>query len=162
MDPWGHARDDEGYDVDTARSGDICEHLPGTISAEDSILDAARRMRGLRVGTLLVSDDSGHPLGLITSRDIVMRCVAAGRPVWATRVEDVMSRPALTIDEHAPVEDALRMMGEAMVRRLVVVEAQGRVTGLLTLDDIVDGVVGALLSAQAGPVPPRGRVHRPD
>ena len=146
---------------DTVRAGDICQRLPGTISPESSIQDAARQMRALRVGTLLVSDDSGHPRGILTSRDIVRRCVAAGRPARGTRVGDVMSRPALTIDEHASVEDALHTMGEAMVRRLIVVESEGRLTGLLTLDDIVDGVVGALLSTNGGPVSLRRHGHRP-
>jgi len=52
-------------------------------------------------------------------------------------------------------------MGEAMVGRLIVVESEGRLTGLLTLDDIVDGVVGALLSTNGGPVSLRRHGHRP-
>lgn len=122
---------------------DVCSPLPETIARIDSVEDAARRMLAHGVGTLVVTDDRGHPEGILTDRDIVTRCVATSTPVDSTLVGDVMSTEVVTVAEDATIEDALQMMADEVVRRLVVVADEDHVVGVLALDDVIDGILAA-------------------
>lgn len=99
---------------------------------------AAARMRAEEVGTLVVVEDGNRPVGLITDRDIVTRCVAEARIPGQTRIEDVMSTPAICAPEDTPIEDALARMASLPQRRLVVTDARGLLVGLLALDDVLE------------------------
>lgn len=121
----------------------ICTRLPETMSPDDTVLSAAERMLSQDVGTLVVTDSDGQPEGIVTDRDIVIRCVAEELAPAKTRVKDVMSRDVLTVHEDAAVEAALEMMADREVRRLVVVNSAGRVVGIVSLDDFLEGVVAA-------------------
>jgi CBS domain-containing protein len=116
---------------------------------------AARRAQ-YDVGTIVVMDvrSPDHPAGLVTDRDIAVRCVAEGLNPDETPVARLMTSPAQTIDEGTPVEDATRRMASAGTRRLVVTDASGRAVGILSLDDVLDvvveetGAIGRLLHKQ--------------
>lgn len=122
---------------------DICSHTPETISRIDSVEDAARRMRAHGVGTMVVTDEDMHAEGIVTDRDIVTRCVASGLTAESTTVADVMSTQVVTVRDETSIEDALRMMADVVVRRLIVVDADDRVIGVLALDDVLDGILSA-------------------
>lgn len=121
----------------------ICTRLPETTSAEDTVLSAAQRMLSQDVGSLVVTDSDGQPDGIVTDRDIVVRCVAEGLLPEKTKVRDVMSRDVQSVHEDTAVEVALEMMADREVRRLVVVNSAGRVAGIVSLDDFLEGVVAA-------------------
>lgn len=121
----------------------ICTRLPETTSAEDTVLSAAQRMLSQDVGSLVVTDADGQPDGIVTDRDIVVRCVAEGHRPDLTKVKDVMSRDVQSVHEDTAVEVALEMMADREVRRLVVVNSAGRVAGIVSLDDFLEGVVAA-------------------
>jgi CBS domain-containing protein len=121
----------------------ICTRLPETTSPEDTVLSAAQRMVSQEVGTLVVTDRDGQPEGIITDRDIVIRCVAEELQPSRTRVAQVMSRDVQTVHEDTAVEVALETMADREVRRLVVVNDAGRVAGIVSLDDFLEGVVAA-------------------
>src|SRR5688500_8938915 len=91
-------------------------------------------MRRAGVGAF-VARAAGAPAGSVTERDLAFRVLAEGRDPRTTRVADVMSRPLLTIEPSASVEDAARKMKEMRVKRLVVV-LDGQVRGILTTTDI--------------------------
>jgi CBS domain-containing protein len=96
------------------------------------------------VGTLVIVD-GGHPqkaVGILTDRDIALRCVASRLDPVETPIADVMSSPVHTVDEHTPIEDAVARMGRAATRRLVVTGDDNSVAGLLSLDDILEVVIG--------------------
>lgn len=121
----------------------ICTRLPETTSAEDTVLSAAQRMLSQDVGTLVVTDADGQPDGIVTDRDIVVRCVAEDLRPARTKVKEVMSRDVQSVHEDTAVEVALEMMADREVRRLVVVNSAGRVSGIVALDDFLEGVVAA-------------------
>lgn len=121
----------------------ICTRLPETTSAEDTVLSAAKRMLSQEVGTLVVTDADGRPEGIVTDRDIVVRCVAEDLRPGSTKVERVMTQDVQTVHEDTAVEVALEMMADREVRRLVVVNDAGRVAGIVALDDFLEGVVAA-------------------
>jgi predicted transcriptional regulator len=121
----------------------ICTRLPETTSGDDTVLSVAKRMVSQDVGTLVVTDSHGQAEGIVTDRDIVIRCVAEGLKPDRTKVREVMSIDVQSVHEDTAVEVALEMMADREVRRLVVLNAAGRVTGIVSLDDFLEGVVAA-------------------
>lgn len=111
-------------------SRDIIAVLPG-----DTALDAARLMQEYNIGALPVVS-AGEVRGMITDRDIVTRCVAAGKNAYETKVGDMMSTDIAFVSPEQPVRDAVRLMGAEQVRRLPVVK-DGYIDGMISLADIV-------------------------
>ena len=121
----------------------ICTRLPETISPEDTVLTASRQMMDHEVGTLVVTDGAGMPVGIVTDRDIVIRCVAEGLNPEKTKVARVMTTEVHTVHEDMSVEVGLEELADKEVRRLVVVNDAGRVAGIVALDDFLEGIVEA-------------------
>ena len=99
-----------------------------------TIAQVAKTMAEIETGAVPVTDDS-RVVGLITDRDIVIRVVAEGMPL-DTPVSEVMSEGVETCREDDNVADAAAKMGARQIRRLVVLNAQGRLAGILSLGDI--------------------------
>jgi CBS domain-containing protein len=118
----------------------VCQREIDTAETLESVRIAAQRMASRCVGTLLVLDARGRPVGILTDRDIALRVVADGRPASETTVAEVMTRDPKTISELAPIEDALALMRLHAVRRLPVVSPQGQLVGVVTLDDVLASV----------------------
>jgi CBS domain-containing protein len=119
----------------------ICTRLPETISRDDTVLTAARQMLDHEVGTLVVTDGEGMPEGIVTDRDIVLRCVAEKLRPDKTKVGVVMTAEVHTVHEDTSIEIGLEEMADKEVRRLVVVNDSGRVVGIVSLDDFLEGLV---------------------
>lgn len=136
--------------------GRIVTRVVVTAARNESVRAIARRMAENNVGTVVVLDDDGRePAGVITDRDIAVRCVADGFDPAMMRAGDLMSRPARTVYEHVPIDQALARMADAGTRRLVVVGEDSRVAGVFCLDDVLGLMagelesVGRILAAQA-------------
>jgi CBS domain-containing protein len=113
-----------------------------------SLPEAAAAMRRYRVGTLLVvSEGPGprRPVGIVTDRDIALQGFASE----ATVVADAMTPMVASIGEDADSHEALEAMRAHGVRRLVVMRASGEVAGILSIDDLLDGIAADLVSASA-------------
>jgi CBS domain-containing protein len=98
-------------------------------------------MREAGVGTLVVVDDERRPVGVLTDRDVALRCVAERRDPDATPVAAAMTAPAVCVAEPTPIEDALQRMAGISARRLVVTDDDGRLVGILALDDVLELLV---------------------
>jgi CBS domain-containing protein len=113
---------------------------------------AAALMRKYHVGALLVTEDPSveqvAAVGVITDRDIVVHAVARGLDMAGTTVGDVMTPAVATVARDADVHEALELMRAEGVRRLVVTDGT-RAMGILSMDDVVDGIA-ADLSSLAG------------
>lgn len=118
--------------------GKICTRTVATASGGESIVDVARRMAEYNVGTVVVVDADRRPVGIVTDRDIVIRGVATGRAGEGTPASALMTGRVRTVDEGLPIEEALRAMAAAEVRRLVVTGAEGTLAGLVSLDDVLE------------------------
>lgn len=105
------------------------------VDAEDSVLAAAERMRTFDLGFLPVCDGAGKPVGAITDRDIVLRCVAPQKPL-TTRVSDVMTRDVVFCRPDADLREAEVVMVTAQKSRLMVVDEHGVLVGVISLSDI--------------------------
>ena len=105
-----------------------------TCRSSAPVKEAAGYMRDRDIGDVLVVDD-GSIRGIVTDRDIVVRCVAEGGDVRDAKVSDVCSSNLTTVAADASIEEAARIMRDNALRRLPVVEG-GRPVGIVTLGDL--------------------------
>ena len=107
-----------------------------TVSREANLQVAAKLMRDGDMGALPVVDETRKLVGIITDRDIVVRAAAEERDLRQTMVAEVMTREVHTARPDDFVFQAIRLMGDKQVRRIPVVEADGRLAGILSMADI--------------------------
>lgn len=118
-------------------------------SPDDSIQTVAHIMKENDVGAVLVTEE-GIPRGILTDRDLVVRCIAEENDCEVTLARDVMSRSVETISVDDGIYSVVKKMKEGGVRRLPVVDDDGKAVGLLSFEDIFDLIaveVGALRDA---------------
>jgi len=135
--------------------GRICVRSVDIAEMDEAAIACARRMHARKVGTLVVVDKEQHPLGMVTDRDLTIRVLAEGRDPTQTTISEVMTRFPHTVNEETPIEEALGIMRCGPFRRLPVVNREGCLVGLLSLDDILDllaeefGEIGRLLRKES-------------
>ena len=114
---------------------DLMTSNPSTIEPDKTVADAAKLMRDEDAG--LVPIVEGQKLvGTITDRDIAIRVVAEGKDPQSTTVRDVMTSRLVTVDPDQDLDEALRLMAEHQVRRLPVVEEDGKLVGIVAQADV--------------------------
>lgn len=118
--------------------GKICVREVWTAESGETIRAAARRMVEGHVGSLVVLDDGRKPIGILTDRDAITRCIADGLNADTTTVGELMSSPVTMVREGTPIEDALEQMASCHVGRMPVVDDRGHLVGILALDDVID------------------------
>jgi CBS domain-containing protein len=118
--------------------GRICVRSVVTTAPEESVSTAAALMDREGVGTVVVLGEDRRPVGILTDRDIALRCVGRGLDPEVTDVGDVMTSPVETVSEETSIEDAVAGMGRRGLRRMVVVDRQDRLAGIVALDDVLD------------------------
>ncbi len=127
--------------------GTLCQRNVVTVSPADELSVAARLMRERHIGCLVVVEGSGGgvvPVGMLTDRDIVVAIIARETESGQLQVGDVMTRNPVSVPESESLSTALRQMRAIGVRRLPVVGRRGELTGLLSLDDVLDTLVSEL------------------
>lgn len=107
-----------------------------TVAPETKVADVADRMDLHGVGTVVVVDGERRPLGIVSDRDLMRRVVAPNRDPEKTLASDVMTADPATGEVDEPLERVLARMRERKVRRLPILR-EGRVVGLVALDDVV-------------------------
>lgn len=134
---------------------DLAVHQVATTSADKSILDCALQMRREHVGSLIIVDDAGHPVGMITDRDITIEGVARNLDLGVTKVRDLMTSPVVTARETEGMVMALARMRENGIRRLPIVDDAGCLVGVVTnsnlikeLSELLDGLVRNISSSK--------------
>jgi CBS domain-containing protein len=126
------------------------------IHPESTLQEAADRMKALNIGPLPVCEDD-RLVGMLTDRDITIRATAAGRDPLVTPVRDAMTRDVIYCFEDQLVEEAAKLMKEKQVRRLLVLNHDKRLVGIVSLGDLAietgdDELVGDTVEAISEPV----------
>ena len=123
----------------------FCRKEVATTRTNDTVVDAARRMQEKHVGAVVVVDGVGRPVGMLTDRDIACRVIAEGRDPAKTPVDAAMSRDLVTVRRDGTIDEVAFSMRKQGVRRVPIVDAEGKLSGLVAFDDLV-----VLLSAELG------------
>jgi len=108
---------------------------PRTVTADSSVAEAARLMRDEDTGIAPITEGE-RLVGVITDRDIAIAVVAEGKDPQSTKVTEIAARDLVTIDPQQELDEALRLMAQHQVRRLPVVEEDGKLVGILAQADI--------------------------
>jgi CBS domain-containing protein len=120
------------------------------IGEKETLADAARKMRELNVGSLPICGEDNRLKGMVTDRDIVVRCIAEGGDPTTVRAGELGQGKPVTIGADDPIEEALKTMKEHQVRRLPVIDGHDLV-GIVSQADVARNVdpsrVGEVLEA---------------
>jgi CBS domain-containing protein len=134
--------------------GQLCQREVVTTRAGEELTAASQEMRARHVGFLVVVEPAAAPgrlrvVGVLTDRDIVVAVLARDIDTRALKVGDVMSREPLLAEESQPVESVLCLMREVGVRRVPVVDRDGLLVGVLSLDDVLEAMAEQLVNIAA-------------
>jgi CBS domain-containing protein len=108
---------------------------PSTVEPDKTVVEAARIMKQEDAGVVPVTEN-GRLTGMVTDRDIAIRVVAEGKDPQSTTVREVASTNLVTLDPQQDLDEALRLMAKHQVRRLPVVEEDGRLVGIVAQADV--------------------------
>ena len=113
------------------------------------VQEAAQKMLKLGVGALPVCDGE-KILGIVTDRDITLRAVASGRDIQNTKAREIMSSPIVYCFENQDIEEVSRIMEVKQIRRLVVLNQEKKLVGIVSLGDVAvktgrDDLAGEIL-----------------
>jgi CBS domain-containing protein len=136
---------------------EVCNREVVIAQRDDTALQAAKLMRQHHVGALLaVEERDGRriPVGIVTDRDLVVEIVAPGLDATVITVGDIMVTKLVTVKESSGVFEAIQCMRSKGIRRLPVVDDNGGLVGIVTLDDLLGllanelGAVGRLVERE--------------
>jgi CBS domain-containing protein len=131
-----------------------------TVGPGETLQVAAAKMRDLNVGALPVVDGS-RLVGMITDRDIAVRACAAGKDPTRAAVREAMTPQVVWCFEDQDIVEAAAIMEEKAIRRLMVVDHEERLTGVITVDDLAaaarqQALAGEVIDSAVAPRPPAG------
>lgn len=144
----------KGIGVTTAR--EIMHRDAECIGENESLVDAARKMRDLGVGALPICGEDDRLHGIITDRDIVIKCLAEGRDPTTARAADLAQGPPFYAEENVDLDQVMHQMMDHRIKRLPVVANQ-RLVGMISEADLARNLpedalgqfVGAIKSGPA-------------
>jgi len=102
---------------------------------DSTIYDLARLMDQNRIGCIVIAEDD-KPIGIVTERDIITKCLAKEMKPREVKAKDIMSSPVITIEPDAEMLEAAKVMVSRMIRRLPVVE-NNKLVGIITTSDMI-------------------------
>lgn len=120
--------------------GEICNREVVIVQRDDTVLQAAKLMRQHHVGDLLAVEERDRrriPVGIITDRDLVVEIVAPELDPKVITVGDIMVTKLVTMKESSGVFESIQCMRKKGIRRLPVVDDEGGLVGIVTLDDLL-------------------------
>lgn len=121
------------------RVADVMTENPQCATEQDTLEQAAKMMADHDCGAIPVVDSKGSRkvIGMITDRDITIRAVARGKN-GSTKVADAMTRKVHTVHENDPLDKVFKVMSEAKVRRVPVVNSAGEILGIVAIADVAE------------------------
>ncbi len=128
------------YFIEVKKISQIMSKSLFAVPKDTTVNQALAEMAGKPVSCLVIAENN-HPAGILTERDVA-RLLIDHRDIRRMKVEKVMSHPVQTVQLTTPVHEATKIMKQKKIRRLVVVNKNGEIAGLITQSDIVRGLEG--------------------
>jgi len=122
-------------------AGEYCNREVVVVSKSEPVSEAISLMRSHHVGDVVVVETTAtgaKPVGILTDRDIVLEILAEGVDLGTVSIGDVMSYELTTVTQDTKLIDTIKLMRDDGVRRIPVVNQQGVLEGLLSMDDILE------------------------
>ncbi|MEI3356253.1 MAG: CBS domain-containing protein [Clostridia bacterium] len=110
---------------------DVC-----TVKPETKIQEVAKLMAENQIGCVPVCDSNNCVCGIVTDRDILLRCVACEKDTNQTQIKDIMSQNVCTCKQDDDMTNAQTKMGQNQIRRLPVCDSNNKIVGILTIGDL--------------------------
>jgi signal-transduction protein with cAMP-binding, CBS, and nucleotidyltransferase domain len=110
-----------------------------------SAQDIAQMMVKEKVGSVIIIDKKGIPIGIVTERDIVTRVCLKDVAASRIKLEEIMSTPLISVMSYDSIDTASRVMIKNNIKRLAVLEEDDRIVGLLSVTDITRRLAKILL-----------------
>ncbi|MCK4953246.1 CBS domain-containing protein [Candidatus Bathyarchaeota archaeon] len=108
---------------------------PVTVKPNSSVQDVAKIMSEKKIGSIIISGN-GELSGILTERDLVRKVLARGKDPKSVKVNEIMSKPVVRINENSDLLDASELMKKKNIRRLVVVDKTKKIVGILSTNDM--------------------------
>ena len=106
-----------------------------TIDSDSSVMKAVKMMNENEIGCLIVTR-RGKAVGIVTERDLLARVIAKSKNPKKTRVREIMTKPLISGQPEMDLEEATKLMFKMKIKKLPVVESEGKLAGLITLTDV--------------------------
>jgi CBS domain-containing protein len=129
--------------------GELCNRDTVIANRDDTVAEAAKLMRQHHVGDVIVVEERNGmrvPVGIVTDRDLVVEIMATDLDPGVITVGDIMEPELVTVKESVGVFEAMQYMRSKTVRRLPVVDENGALVGILTIDDLLELLSEELLA----------------
>ncbi|MBU6375319.1 MAG: CBS domain-containing protein [Bdellovibrionales bacterium] len=108
-----------------------------SVKPEDSADQVVQLMKQKNVGSVLVCDSNQKPVGIVTDRDLVLRCMGQHKDARQCQVKDLMTPAPRVIKETDGIYDCIDAMHDGEIRRLPVVNSQGKAVGIVSFGDLL-------------------------
>jgi CBS domain-containing protein len=125
-----------------------------------TIQDVAKLMRDEDVGSVVICDENDMPLGVITDRDIAIRCVSEDKNFSQCRAQDFMSRPANCLSEDVGLHEIVETMRDKQIRRVVITDADGTPVGVISHGDVIRLMANELRELTEGTAPKHDKLGK--
>ena len=106
-----------------------------TIDSDASVMKAVKIMNENEIGCLIVTR-RGKAVGIVTERDLLARVIAKSKNPKKTKVREIMTKPLISGQPEMDLEEATKLMFKMKIKKLPVVESEGKLAGLITLTDV--------------------------
>ena len=107
-----------------------------SVGLNTKVLDCVKTMGKRKVSCAVIASDDGGAIGIVTERDLVTKVIADALDPAKVLVRDIMSTPIITVTPDASMSDAAELMSEYMIRRLVVLDSDQNLVGIITAGDL--------------------------
>jgi CBS domain-containing protein len=118
------------------------------IASNPSVLDATKLMLKNKIGSVVLVNKDKRPVGIVTERDVLRKASTTRRKLAEIKVREVMSSPVTTVRPFDSVDTAAEAMARKRIKRLVVVEQDGSMAGIVSLTDITRKLAKILADEQ--------------
>lgn len=109
-----------------------------TIDGEDNVCAIAKKMEECNIGSIVVTQN-GKPVGIVTERDLIRRCLSKCAEPLKIKASDIMSKPLICCGPDTTIQDAAKLMISNLIRRLLVCDGN-EIKGIITSSDLMNTV----------------------
>ncbi len=117
--------------------GEIARREVVTGTPTETAAELAYKMRERGIGSVVIVNENNEPIGIVTERDLVIKVVSEGRHPDEVIAENIMSSPVITVEEDIDVNEAIKIMVNRGIRRLPIVNEEGKLVGIITMQDLL-------------------------